>query len=33
MANQFIQTMNASFKTNIPLANVASIAMTDPEVP
>ena len=33
MANQFIQTMNTSFKTNIPLANVASIAMSDPEVP
>ena len=33
MANQFIQTMNAGFRTNIPLANVQQIAATDPLVP
>lgn len=30
VANQFIDTMNASLKTTIPDANVSAIAMTDP---
>jgi len=33
MANQFIQTMNAVFRTHIPPANVPEIAATDPLVP
>jgi lysophospholipase L1-like esterase len=33
MANQFIQTMNANFKTSIPLANVQQIAASDPLLP
>ena len=33
VANQFIQTMNAAFRTNIPLADVPAIAATDPLVP
>ena len=33
MANQFIQTINANFKTSIPLANVQQIAASDPLLP
>jgi GDSL-like Lipase/Acylhydrolase len=33
MANQFIEKMNGAFKTNIPLADVAAVAATDPLVP
>jgi GDSL-like Lipase/Acylhydrolase len=33
MANQFIQSMNGAFKTNIQLANVSAVAATDPLVP
>ena len=33
MANRFIQTMNATFKSSIPLANISQIAASDPLVP
>ena len=33
MANRFIETMNASFRRNIPLADVQQIAATDPLLP
>jgi GDSL-like Lipase/Acylhydrolase len=33
MANRFLETMNASFKTNIPLADISETAASDPLVP